>query len=140
MTTSNAVPSAWAPDRICLQREQGEGGSPTWREDSVGDGDLIEEVEYVRAALATTPSAQEEAVRVTEGYELAPLEPTPSILDVRVSYALNVWISSRYNWSACMRDVGVRMIATSGDKPLQVSGYVTLDEAFMSAAAPCCDC
>lgn len=48
-TTKDA---AWAPDRIWLQREQGEGGSHTWCEDSVGDGDLIEEVEYVRADRA----------------------------------------------------------------------------------------
>jgi hypothetical protein len=38
----------WAPARVWLQREQGEGGSHTWCEDSVGDGDLIEEAEYVR--------------------------------------------------------------------------------------------
>jgi len=42
----------WAPERIYLQREQGEFGSHTWCEDSVGDGDLIEEVAYVRADAA----------------------------------------------------------------------------------------
>jgi hypothetical protein len=49
----------WAPARIWLQREQGEGGSHTWCEDSVGDGDLIEEVEYVRAALTAEKVAGE---------------------------------------------------------------------------------
>jgi hypothetical protein len=38
----------WAPARIWLQREQGDHGSHTWCEDSVGDGDIIEEAEYVR--------------------------------------------------------------------------------------------
>jgi hypothetical protein len=38
----------WAPSRIWLQREQGDHGSHTWCEDSVGDGDIIEEAEYVR--------------------------------------------------------------------------------------------
>jgi hypothetical protein len=41
----------WAPERIYLQREQGEQGSHTWCEDSVGD-DMIEEVAYVRADAA----------------------------------------------------------------------------------------
>ncbi|HVM93422.1 MAG TPA: hypothetical protein VMT67_11455 [Terriglobales bacterium] len=41
----------WAPERIYLQREQGELGSHTWCEDSVGD-DMIEEVAYVRADVA----------------------------------------------------------------------------------------
>jgi hypothetical protein len=43
MTNTN-----WAPTRIWLQREQGDHGSHTWCEDSVGDGDIIEEAEYVR--------------------------------------------------------------------------------------------
>jgi hypothetical protein len=51
----------WAPERIYLQREQGEGGSHTWCEDSVGDGDMIEEVAYVRADVATptAPTAEQ---------------------------------------------------------------------------------
>ncbi|WP_208455243.1 DUF3850 domain-containing protein [Burkholderia gladioli] len=44
-----SAPHEWAPDRIYLQREQGEGGAHTWCEDSVGDGELIEEAGYVRA-------------------------------------------------------------------------------------------
>lgn len=59
----------WAPARIWLQREQGEGGSHTWCEDSVGDGDLIEEVEYVRAALTA------EKVAGQEPYGYAPVHP-----------------------------------------------------------------
>jgi hypothetical protein len=42
----------WAPARIWLQREQGDHGSHTWCEDSVGDGDIIEEAEYVRVDAA----------------------------------------------------------------------------------------
>lgn len=41
----------WAPKRIWLQREQGDMGSHTWCEDSVGT-DMIEEVGYVRADVA----------------------------------------------------------------------------------------
>jgi len=41
----------WAPKHIWLQREQGEMGSHTWCEDSVGT-DMIEEVGYVRADVA----------------------------------------------------------------------------------------
>jgi len=40
-----------------------------------------------------------------------PLEPTPEMLDVAVSFALNVQISRDYNWSAYMADVYRRMIA-----------------------------
>ena len=52
-------PSDWAPDRIYLQREQGEGGLHTWCEDSVGDGDLIEEAEYVRVGVQNVARAPE---------------------------------------------------------------------------------
>jgi len=51
----DAKSNDWAPEKIWLQREQGEGGSHTWCEDSVGDGDLIEEAAYVRADVARLP-------------------------------------------------------------------------------------
>lgn len=51
----NGETDQWAPERIYLQREQGEGGSHTWCEDSVGDGDLIEEVAYVRVDCINNP-------------------------------------------------------------------------------------
>jgi len=47
--------NTWAPARIYLQREQGELGSHTWCEDSVGD-DMTEEVAYVRADVAALAS------------------------------------------------------------------------------------
>lgn len=47
----------WAPARIWLQREQGDHGSHTWCEDSVGDGDMIEEAEYVRVDAVPEPVA-----------------------------------------------------------------------------------
>lgn len=63
------LPSDWAPDRIYLQREQGEGGSHTWCEDSVGDGDLIEEAEYVRVGaqdVARAPLTEDQRVAIQE--------------------------------------------------------------------------
>jgi hypothetical protein len=49
--------NTWAPERIYLQREAGEGGSHTWCEDSQASTDVIEEAEYVRADVAAlTPS------------------------------------------------------------------------------------
>ena len=65
-------PSDWAPERIYLQREQGEGGSHTWCEDSVGDGDIIEEAEYVRVGA-------QDVARAPEGWKLVPVEPTPTM-------------------------------------------------------------
>ena len=53
------------------------------------------------------------ALQIPAGYELMPLEPTPEMLDVAVSFALNVSLSAEYGWSAYMRDVWVRMIAVS---------------------------
>lgn len=56
------APHAWAPDRIWLQRGQGEDGTHTWHSDSLGDGD-VQEAEYVRvgaqavAADGTAPTA-----------------------------------------------------------------------------------
>ncbi|WP_208451895.1 ASCH/PUA domain-containing protein [Burkholderia gladioli] len=55
-----SAPHEWAPDRIYLQREQGEGGAHTWCEDSVGDGELIEEAAYIRVDAA--PAAPVDAV------------------------------------------------------------------------------
>jgi len=64
----------WAPARIWLQREQGEGGSHTWCEDSVGDGDLIEEVEYVRVALTA------EKVAAPYAYEIGTPDRTQQLV------------------------------------------------------------
>ena len=76
--TKDAGASTWAPDRIWLQREQGEGGSHTWCEDSVGDGDLIEEVKYVRADLAPTVE-QAEGVQTPYAYEIGERGRTQSL-------------------------------------------------------------
>lgn len=57
--------------------------------------------------------AIEAECRVPDGWVLVPVEPTPSQLDVAVSFALNVRICSDYNWSAYMRDVYARMLAAA---------------------------
>jgi hypothetical protein len=69
--------NTWAPERIYLQREQGEGGSHTWCEDSVSDGDMIEEVEYVRADVATL--APSDAVGAPQGWKLVPVKITEAM-------------------------------------------------------------
>ena len=48
-----------------------------------------------------------------EGWRPAPLEPTPAMIDVAVSHALMVSLSSEYNWSSYMRDVWLRMLAAA---------------------------
>jgi len=50
---------------------------------------------------------------IPEGYALVPVEPTPEMLDVAVSFALNVTLSHENTWSAYMRDVWLRMTAAS---------------------------
>lgn len=65
-----------------------------------------------KAALgATAPVAQ--AGQAPEGWKLVPLEPSAGMLDVAVSHALMVSLSSDYNWSAYMRDVWQRMLAAA---------------------------
>lgn len=46
-----------------------------------------------------------------------PLEPTEEMLDVAVSFALNVSLSGEYNWSAYMRDVWQRMVKAAPPSP-----------------------
>jgi hypothetical protein len=48
-----------------------------------------------------------------EGQAIVPVEPTPEMLDVAVSFALNVSLSGDYNWSAYMRDIWLRMVAAA---------------------------
>ena len=48
-----------------------------------------------------------------EGQAVVPIEPTPEMLDVAVSFALNVSLSGDYNWSAYMRDIWLRMVAAA---------------------------
>lgn len=50
---------------------------------------------------------------IPEGYALVPVEPTPEMLDVAVSFALNVTLSHENTWSAYMRNVWLRMTAAS---------------------------
>jgi hypothetical protein len=57
--------------------------------------------------------AIEAECRVPDGWQLVPMEPTASQLDVAVSFALNVKLCNDYNWSAYMRDVYARMIAAA---------------------------
>ena len=47
-----------------------------------------------------------------------PLEPTEAMLDVAVSFALNVSLSGEYNWSAYMRDVWQRMVKAAPAEPV----------------------
>lgn len=75
-------------------------------EDGVYINYLVErdwEVWQARAALAATQA----------GSKLVPVEPTPAMLDVAVSFALNVQISRNYNWSAYMADVYRRMVSAA---------------------------
>lgn len=62
-----------------------------------------------RAAL----SAPSHSEQVRDGWQLVPVEPTPEMLDVAVSFALNVSLSGEYNWSSYMRDVWLRMLAAA---------------------------
>lgn len=57
--------------------------------------------------------AIEAECRVPDGWQLVPMEPTASQLDVAVSFALNVKLCNDYNWSAYMRDVYARMLAAA---------------------------
>lgn len=72
---------------------------------------LSNEVVRLRRALADTAPSHGEQVR--EGWKLVPVEPTPAMLDVAVSFALNVSLSGEYNWSSYMRDVWLRMLAAT---------------------------
>lgn len=47
-----------------------------------------------------------------------PLEPTEAMLDVAVSFALNVSLSGEYNWSAYIRDVWQRMVKAAPAEPV----------------------
>lgn len=47
---------------------------------------------------------------ISDGFALVPLTPTPAMLDVAVSFALNVKLSSEYNWTQYMTDVWARMV------------------------------
>jgi hypothetical protein len=69
---------------------------------------LARELERENIALRAmlSPAAAKDSKRV-------PLEPTPAMLDVAVSFALCVSISREYNWSAYMADVYRRMIAAA---------------------------
>ena len=55
---------------------------------------------------------------IPEGYALVPIEPTPAMLDVAVSFALNVTLSNENTWPAYMRDVWLRM-ATAAQQAAQ---------------------
>lgn len=46
-----------------------------------------------------------------------PLEPTEEMLDVAVSFALNVSLSGEYNLSTYMRDVWQRMVKAAPPSP-----------------------
>ncbi|MET3232260.1 UNVERIFIED_ORG: hypothetical protein ABIC54_004465 [Burkholderia sp. 1263] len=64
--------------------------------------------ESVLALIAEVRALRETVSR--DGWHLAPIEPTPAMLDTAVAFALNVAISSEYNWSAYMRDVWMNML------------------------------
>lgn len=46
-----------------------------------------------------------------------PLEPTEEMLDVAVSFALNVSLGGEYNWSTYMRDVWQRTVKAAPPSP-----------------------
>lgn len=55
---------------------------------------------------------------VPPGHVVVPIEPSAAMLDVAVSHALNVSLSSEYNWTRYMTDIWARMIAAAqGAKP-----------------------
>lgn len=45
--------------------------------------------------------------------KVIPIEPTAAMLDVAVSFALNVQIGRDYNWSAHMAEVYRRMVSAA---------------------------
>lgn len=49
----------------------------------------------------------------SNGWQLVPEEPTPEMLDVAVSYALNVSVHGEGGWSNYMRTIWQRMIAAA---------------------------
>ena len=71
-------------------------------------------------------------------HKVVPFEPTPKMLDVAVSHALMVCISSDYNWSAYMREVWQRMYAAA---PNAFEHYNVLDAYdFTDRTAHMTDC
>lgn len=46
-------------------------------------------------------------------HKLVPIEPTTAMLDVAVSHALMVKLSSGYNWTQYMTDVWARMVGAA---------------------------
>lgn len=88
----------WAPARIYLQREQGEGGSHTWCEDSVGDGDMIEEVAYVRADVAATPS---DAAQAPNTWNAIPSLPPVEVME---------WYGDQFSAPVLLRDADRKVL------------------------------
>ena len=72
------------------------------------------------AALSSKPSAQVHGDRfagggkpISDGFALVPVRPTTAMLDVAVSFALMVKLSSEYNWTQYMTDVWARMVGAA---------------------------
>ena len=48
-----------------------------------------------------------------DGFALVPVRPTTAMLDVAVSHALMVKLSSEYNWTQYMTDIWARMVGAA---------------------------
>ncbi|MEN6584789.1 MAG: hypothetical protein ABFE02_01890 [Sulfuricella sp.] len=50
---------------------------------------------------------------ISDGFAIVPVRPTTAMLDVAVSFALMVKLSSEYNWTQYMTDVWARMVGAA---------------------------
>lgn len=50
---------------------------------------------------------------IPDGFAIVPVRPTTAMLDVAVSFALMVKLSSGYNWTQYMTDVWARMVGAA---------------------------
>ena len=50
---------------------------------------------------------------ISDGFALVPVRPTTAMLDVAISHALMVKLSSEYNWTQYMTDVWARMVGAA---------------------------
>ena len=81
-----------------------------------GDGAVILKdgqpmtISEILAALQDSKPAAESRETVPNGYALTPVDPTPAMLDVAVSYALNVSVIDEGGWSKYMAAVYRRML------------------------------
>ena len=50
---------------------------------------------------------------IPDGFALVPVSPTTAMLDVAVSFALMVKLSSGYNWTQYMTDIWARMVGAA---------------------------